>query len=231
MTQTVDNIVQHLHEVNVHRELADKGGFLDAIYALQNWQCQRLIASHQSMWEQPRFRPAMEFFVDELYGPKDFSQRDQDIVRVVPKLARVLPEKAMASMDAALNLNRLSFELDFAMAKELQGSSIDRHSYAASYRKVGREQDRATQIDVIEGLGDQLASVARFRGISTLIALARKPAKLAGLLALHEFLEGGYLAFRKLGDVHEFIDPIVETERAIMHTLLHTDDNPLPKDV
>ncbi|WP_026374687.1 FFLEELY motif protein [Aestuariibacter salexigens] len=229
MAQPVEHIIQHLNQVNVLRDLAERGGLLSVIQDVQNWQCERLIASHQGMWNDPRFRPAMEFFVDELYGPKDFSQRDQDIARVVPKLAKVLPEKAILSLEAALNLNRLSFELDFAMAQQLQGQTINRESYAAAYVNVGREDDRVVQINVIELLGDQLADVVRFRGISTLIKLARKPAKLAGLLSLHEFLEAGYHAFKKLGDVHEFIDPIVEKERAIMHALLHDDTNPLPE--
>ncbi len=82
-------------------------------------------------------------------------------------------------------------------------------------------------------MGDQLADVIKIRGIGTLISLSRRPAKLAGLLALHEFLERGFDAFKALGDVQSFIQPVLVREKAIMQTLLSDEltlpeDNPLP---
>ena len=179
----------------------------------------------------------MAFFVDELYGPKDFSQRDADLVRVIPKLAKVLPDKAMNAMDDALSLNALSFDLDMAMAQYLKAhfpdEPINRDNYALAYRHVGRIDDRTHQIDIISHLGDQLADVIKIRGIGMLISLSRRPAKLAGLLALHEFLERGFDAFKALGDVQSFIQPVLVREKAIMQTLLSDEltlpeDNPLP---
>jgi len=108
-------------------------------------------------------------------------------VRVIPKLAKVLPDKAMNAMDDALSLNALSFDLDMAMAQYLQshfpGEPINRDNYALAYRNVGRIEDRKHQIDIISHLGDQLADVIKIRGIGMLISLSRRPAKLAGLLA------------------------------------------------
>ena len=73
----------------------------------------------------------------------------------------------------------------------------------------------------------------RSRGIGMLISLSRRPAKLAGLLALHEFLERGFNAFKALGDVQSFIQPVLVREKSIMQTLLSDDlslpeENPLP---
>lgn len=62
--------------------------------------------------------------------------------------------------------------------------------------------------------------------------LSRKPAKMAGVKSLHEFLEKGFKSFKKLGEVHDFIDPIVNRERALMQSLYSANgpiDNPLPK--
>ncbi len=42
--------------------------------------------------QKKRFKPAVEFFINELYGPNDFSQRDQDIARIVPKMSKFMPE-------------------------------------------------------------------------------------------------------------------------------------------
>lgn len=230
-------IIKHIHRVNALRDLANQLGVMPIIHQLQHWQCERLLVTHEDLAQQTRYQKAMAFFVDELYGPKDFSQRDADLVRVIPKLAKVLPDKAMNAMDDALSLNALSFDLDMAMAQYLQShfpkEPINRDNYALAYRNVGRMKDRAHQIDIISHLGDQLSDVIKIRGIGMLISLSRRPAKLAGLLALHEFLERGFNAFKALGDVQGFIQPVLVREKAIMQSLLSDDltlpeDNPLP---
>lgn len=230
-------IIKHIHRVNALRDLANQLGVMPIVHQLQHWQCERLLITHDDLAQQKRYQKAMAFFVDELYGPKDFSQRDADLVRVIPKLAKVLPDKAMNAMDDALSLNALSFDLDMAMAQYLQAhfpnEPINRDNYALAYRHVGRIDDRTHQIDIISHLGDQLADVVKIRGIGMLISLSRRPAKLAGLLALHEFLERGFDAFKALGDVQSFIQPVLVREKAIMQTLLSDEltlpeDNPLP---
>jgi hypothetical protein len=207
------------------------------IHQLQDWQCQRLLVSHDDLAKQQRYQKAMAFFVEELYGPKDFSQRDADLVRVIPKLAKVLPEKAMNAMNDALSLNALSFDLDMEMAqylnKHFATQSINRDSYAQAYRSVGRKDDRESQITIISHLGDQLADVIKVRGIGMLISMSRRPAKMAGLLALHEFLDRGFNAFKAIGDVQSFIQPVLERETRLMEILLSEnttlpEDNPLP---
>lgn len=229
--------IKQIYRVNALRDLANQLGVMPIIHQLQQWQCERLLVSHDDLAQQKRYQKAMAFFVEELYGPKDFSQRDADLVRVIPKLAKVLPDKAMNAMDDALSLNALSFDLDMAMAQYLQAhfpdESINRDNYALAYRHVGRIEDRTHQIDIISHLGDQLADVIKIRGIGMLISLSRRPAKLAGVLALHEFLQRGFDAFKALGDVQSFIQPVLVREKAIMQTLLSDDlalpeDNPLP---
>lgn len=230
-------IIKHIHQVNAQRDLANKLNLMALIHQLQDWQCQRLLVSHDDLAQQRRYQKAMAFFVEELYGPKDFSQRDADLVRVIPKLAKVLPEKAMNAMNDALSLNALSFDLDMEMAqylnKHFATQPINRDSYAQAYRSVGRKDDRERQITIISHLGDQLADVIKVRGIGMLISMSRRPAKMAGLLALHEFLDRGFNAFKAIGDVQSFIQPVLERETRLMEILLSEnttlpEDNPLP---
>lgn len=230
-------IIKHIHRVNAQRDLANKLNLMALIHQLQDWQCQRLLVSHDDLAQQQRYQKAMAFFVEELYGPKDFSQRDADLVRVIPKLAKVLPEKAMNAMNDALSLNALSFDLDMEMAqylnKHFATQQINRDSYAQAYRSVGRKDDRESQITIISHLGDQLADVIKVRGIGMLISMSRRPAKMAGLLALHEFLDRGFNAFKAIGDVQSFIQPVLERETRLMEILLSEnttlpEDNPLP---
>ncbi|WP_100656838.1 FFLEELY motif protein [Alteromonas flava] len=242
MSLSAEKIIQHIHTVNARRDLAAKMGKLDAVMQLQEWQCRRLLTTHADLRAEPTFADAMQFFVDELYGPKDFSQRDKDLTRVIPKLAAVLPEKALKALDDALRLNALSFDLDLDMVDALvqidardalDNGDLSALDYASAYRQVGRPEQRAEQIDIVEQLGLQLADVVHVRGINLLIKMARKPAELAGVIALHEFLADGFAAFKQLGDVRAFLDPIVSRERAIMTRLFaadyNADNNPLPQ--
>lgn len=242
MSISADSIIQHIYTVNAKRDLAAKMGRIDAIKMLQEWQCRRLLTTHADLNAVPEFADAMRFFVDELYGPKDFSQRDKDLTRVIPKLSAVLPEKALVALDDALRLNALSFDLDSDMVgallnqtgkDELAVSDITAESYAHAYRDVGRDHDRAEQITIVEHLGLKLADVVHVRGINLLIKMARKPAEIAGVLTLHEFLAEGFAAFKQLGDVRAFLDPIIRRETAIMRALFadefSVDDNPIPE--
>ena len=232
MTIMLDNIVMHLTKVQELHHQVQAQGQVQAVRQLQSWQTARLLASHQTLWENKRFRPAMQFFIDELYGPKDFSQRDEEIAKVVPKMAKLLPENALTSLASALHLNSLSFELDIQMVNTLGEQPIDRDSYAQAYRACDNHSQRQIQIELLETLGHDLADVVKIRGSSTLLMLSRIPAKLAGVETLHEFLESGFKAFKKLGEVADFIDPIVNKERDIMNALFdEKQTNPLPEKV
>lgn len=229
----VEQIIAHLRSVNAQRSEAERQHLLAAIQRLQQWQCQRLLASHIAMAQHPHYAKAIGFFVDELYGPKDFSQRDADLMRVIPKLAKVLPQHAMHAIEQALWLNALSFDLDMAMAQILGSAQLNRHNYALAYRALGRSDERAQQIHIAAKLAAQLNDVVGIVGISWLIKLSRRPAQRAGLSNMHDFLYRGYIAFKDLGDVSGFIDPVIALESQISAQLLDpaTDfatENPLP---
>ncbi|TPV60723.1 hypothetical protein FJ444_03620 [Aestuariibacter sp. GS-14] len=228
-----DSLIAHLRQVNARRQLAQQMGILEDIQAVQRWQCKRLLSTHAKMASQADYHDAITFFVDELYGPKDFSQRDADLIRVIPKLAKALPNKAMVALDNALMLNALSFELDMAVAQHLDNTPLNRDTYAMAYRSVSRADDRATQIAIVASLGEQLADVVKIPGVGLIIKLSRRPAKMAGLLALHDFLYRGFSAFKGLGDVKAFIEPVIAAETELNAALLDarvnlTTDNPLP---
>ncbi|WJG08306.1 hypothetical protein [Aliiglaciecola sp. LCG003] len=230
MPTSTENIIVHLNQSSALHQHVTESGLTDALRNLQDWQTRRLLVSYQDMWDSKRFRPAMAFFIDELYGPKDFSQRDQEIARVVPKMAKLLPQQALDSLEAALRLNCLSYELDVQLAEALGDAQLDRVSYAQAYRQCDNQPQRIEQITLLENLGQDLARVVKISGISTLLMLSRKPAKLAGVESLHVFLETGFKAFKKLGKVDDFILPIVERERQIMLHLFDPDQpNPLPE--
>ena len=232
MSNTLKKIIQHLqHTEQMQLQIAQQN-LTQTVRKLQTWQTKRLLITHDDLWCSKRFKPAMQFFVDELYGPKDFSQRDSELARVVPKMSKLLPESALLSLEAALRLNCLSLELDIALVQQLGSDNINRDSYFNCYRQSNNQTKREEQIKLLENLGLDLAKVVKISGISAVLLLSRKPAKVAGVASLHGFLEKGFKAFKKLGEVDDFIQPIVSRERQLMNLLFAAQgpaDNPLPQ--
>ena len=43
--------------------------------AIQAYQVRRMRATHDGLFRSPEYRPLCEFFLEDLYGPRDFSRR------------------------------------------------------------------------------------------------------------------------------------------------------------
>jgi len=162
----------------------------------------------------------MDFFTDELYGPNDFTQRDEDIKKVLPLMEKVLSKETLATFELALKLNTLSYQLDFELVNNLGDvKDISNDQYAQAYRSCNNLEQRKLQLELIDMLGNNLAGIAHRRSIMLVLKLSRKPAKLAGLEELQAILERGANAFRKIKKIDDFIKPILQGETVIMQSL------------
>lgn len=198
--------------------------------ALRAWQAARLAESHRHFLDSRRYGEAASFFLSDLYGPKDFSARDEEVERILPMLVAMLPESALQAMALAVELDALSEDLDAAMVAELRAHApagtpagrvgeIDVARYGEAYRAVGRRRERLRQIALIGEVGAVLEQLARKALLSTLLKLMAAPAQLAGLGELHSFLAHGFAAFRRMGDASDFLDGIERGERQTLDRL------------
>ncbi len=194
---------------------------------LRAWQAVRLARTHADLLTSPRMGPAAAFFLADLYGAKDLSRLDADVRRVVPTMKRLLPTSGLETVADAIELEALSEELDLAMAAALgpDATTIDARAYGGAYRKVGRRPDRERQIDLIEHLGRSLDQLVHHPLIGTALAMMRRPARLAGLGELQDFLQRGFEAFRTMGGAGEFLELIVTRERRVLEALFAGDDS------
>ena len=62
-----------------------------SVEAVKAYQQRRFAATYSDLLHSPRYAGAARFFLDELYGPRDFSERDAQFARVVPALVRLFP--------------------------------------------------------------------------------------------------------------------------------------------
>ena len=187
---------------------------------LQKWQSKRLMRSHADLHANPRYRLAVEFFFNELYGA-DARRRDSDMIRVQRAMERLLPREGLEALCLAIQLETLSQELDAEVARALpEAGGITVARYAEAYRTTGRRADRERQIALTSEIGEYLDGVVRKPIIRGLVRLARGPAHAAGFGLLQEFLERGLDAFEAMHGATEFLGTVQARERRTMERLL-----------
>jgi hypothetical protein len=216
----IETIAQHQAEIERDPQRHEQ------LRALQRFQVERLRRTYADCASQPRYRPALEFFVADLYGPHDHRGRDRDLRKVLDQWARLLPERAMCAVSRALELELLTRALDVAMVDALQGAPPTFETYPAAYRRTGRYEDRQRQIDFIIAAGRDLAALIDIPALGTALRVARVPARLLGVVELHQFLERGYRAFKQMGRASALLRIIEQRETEIMHRLIAGSPDP-----
>lgn len=210
-------------EVAVMRErIASDADLRRWSQAVKRWQASRLAVTHADLLDAPRYADAARFFLDDLYGAKDFSRRDAELARVIPTLVRALPDAALATLADAVELDAMSERMDEAVALRMRRDDparIDEAQYAAAYRSSGSRAEREHQLDLVLAIGRSLDRLVRHPLIGTLLAAMGGPARLAGLAAMHEFLLRGFRVFQGIGGASDFLGRIDVRERAILESL------------
>jgi hypothetical protein len=217
---------QQLRAVKAERQAATREpALLAARTALKRYQSGRLADTHADLLATPDTHDAAVFFLDELYGAHDLSQRDVDLERVIPTMQRVLSYEALHAITEAIVLDALSEKLDTAMAREL-GTGFTEAEYVAAFRSVTSRAERERQLDLVQELGDSLCELVRIPLLSLTLSLMRTPARLAGLGELQQFLERGFNSFKQMTKPKPFVGTVVERERQVLANIYATREEP-----
>lgn len=190
---------------------------------LRAWQSARLAETHADLLASPKFGVAAKFFLSDLYGPKDFSERDTEMEKVLPIMTTMLPVSGLRTLLLAVEVDALSerFDADMvaALGPQLDQETLSLTAYAAAYCQVGNPAGRQLQIRLIGETGEALDALAHKTFARGALKLMHRPAQMAGLGELHVFLERGFEAFHSLRQAHEFLDTVVEREATLMKSL------------
>lgn len=215
MTETGKTILGHLATVAAERQARSADPRLASdVERLKAFQHRRFEACYADLLASPRFGPAAKFFLEDLYGPWDFSARDAQFARIVPALVRLFPAEIVGTVADLAELHALSERLDGEMASALAwaGAPIDDLTYADAWRQVGQRGARLRQITLMRVVGEALDRYTRRPALRRTLRLMRYPARAAGLEALHAFLERGFDTFLSMNGADEFLDAVVSRE-------------------
>ena len=220
VTPEAQRILRSLQAVAFERgNRAADNGFAARVAAIKQFQHARFAASYGDLLSHPRYGRAARFFLDDLYGPQDFAERDAQFGRVVPALVRLFPLDIVHTVSALAELHALSEQLDSAMAIRINGLPVDTEVFGSAWRSVGRVSDREQQIALMLQVGTSLDGFTRKPLLRHSLRLMRGPAAAAGLAALQKFLETGFDAFREMQGAQTFLDTIATRERALAAAL------------
>jgi hypothetical protein len=201
------------------RSRADDAAWAARVEAVKRYQQRRFELTYADLLTHPRYAGASSFFLSELYGPSDFTQRDAQFARIVPALVRLFPAEVVGTVQALAALHALSEQLDSRMGRVVSDEPVDAARYAKAWQACGDVAGRERQIALLEQVGHSLDALTRNALLRHSLRAMRGPARAAGLAALHQFLESGFDTFRGMRGADEFLALIGKRERALAATL------------
>jgi hypothetical protein len=198
---------------------AAEPGLPERVAALKRYQQQRFERSYADLMASARYRAATRFFLDELYGPSDFSRRDAQFARVVPSLVRLFPAEVVETVAELAELHALSEQLDGAMARLLPSARVGAADYARAWQSASPPAARSQQIELLLSIGRALDALTRKPLLRQALRMMRGPATAAGLAELQRFLEQGFDTFKAMDGATEFLRIVEQRERALADAL------------
>ncbi|WP_137896477.1 hypothetical protein [Ramlibacter sp. 2FC] len=197
-----------------------------AVQAIKRLQAQRFAGSYADLLAGGSFQAVARFFLDELYGDRDDSERDAQFARIAGALESLFPEAVATTAAALAELHALTEQLDHAMGRAwLDGPhSLSRtRRYVEAWQAVGQPALRKQQLDTALVVGEDLVRLARMPGLGLMLKMMRKPAHAAGLGAIQALLEHGFETFsalaRRREGVAAFLALLREREEALLELL------------
>ncbi len=121
-TERFTETIQHLSRLRQYRAQQPPISHVeldDSLARLRAWQSTRLARTHADLLASHRYGPACRFFLTEIYAPRDFSQRDQDIEYLYAVMSGFLPEFLLKVVRKAIEMNDLTNELDQELSRVL----------------------------------------------------------------------------------------------------------------
>ena len=222
MNASAEQIHHSLEAVARFREMRKVNApLLAANSAIKRFQAQRFQATYPDLLRSPRYQTAARFFLLELYGDKDYAERDQQFARIANTIAKLFPQSVVNTAAAMAEVHALTEQLDDAMARAYlvlqaanhgEDTQISPSRYIECWRQVADKAARHRQLDVVLALGRSLNSLTGKPGLRTLLRMMRGPATTAGLGSLQKFLESGFDAFQTMRGADEFLKLITLRE-------------------
>jgi hypothetical protein len=190
--------------------------FIQYRIALQVFQSNRLRRDFCDLAAIKMYEPVGEFFFNELYGPRDFSQRDND-ARRLQHFLHIVPGVHLTDIEEILELISITADLDDDLTRLLIAGgapiNFDEQLYEHFYRQADNYAERDRQLSLIRNCLLNVYRLSRSHLLGMGLESSGLLARLAGFEAGHTFLLQGYRALRDVSEIDHFAITIYNRER------------------
>ena len=184
--------------------------------ALQRFQSNRLRRDHADLAAENQYREIGEFFFEEMYGPRDFSARDEQ-ARRLHQFVHLVPGIAVGDVQKVLQLLEVTNRLDDALVVwllELEAPiDFDEQIYERAYRLADNYDERVLQIDLARDSLYNVYRMARRPLVGVALDRTQGLAQRVGMADIHRFLCLGFRAIQPVRDIHRFVETVMVRER------------------
>ena len=187
----------------------------EMLRAVQNYQIARMRSTHEALFRSPAYRPLCEFFLEDLYGPREIgTSRAGALHSLVAALRPVLPAWIHDGALGLIDLHSLSERLDERLARVLLSrgapSPLETADFESAYVGCDDREERLQQIALSAAATRFGHALATHPSSARLLDGARRLRGLPRLEPLLAMLERGSRGFF----LAHAIDPFVEAMRA-----------------
>jgi len=223
-TSPAERIRVHLEQVQALHRQALELDLSDAMAQVKRLQARRFRGTYRDLLQDPGTSDAARFFLEDLYGAHDFSERDRQFARIAGAIEHLFPQDVGQLACDLAELHATTESLDLSLAAHWQGqcsAHTEALRYLRAWRLTGPPEARRLQLRAVCHLGNELQRMTRRASLRMALRMMRRPAEAAGLGALQRFLETGFDAFGDLDDAQAFLLCIRERECAWLDRLDH----------
>ena len=93
------------HVAALRKAAMERPELNQAIIEVKKVQAQRFASTYADLLESPVYSPSARFFLEELYGARDFSLRDEQFARIAGALEFTFPSHVVATAIALARLH------------------------------------------------------------------------------------------------------------------------------
>ncbi|GAB4158678.1 MAG: hypothetical protein Fur005_13670 [Roseiflexaceae bacterium] len=184
--------------------------------ALQQFQSNRLRRDHADLAAEPQYQAIGEFFFNEMYGPRDYTARD-DQARRLRQFVHVVPGLTIRDVEPALQLLDISYRLDESVVEQLMlleaPLDFSEELYDRAYRLADNYDERVDQLELVRTALYNVFRTANKPLIRLAIERTEQLAQVVGMAEIHRFLWRGYESIQSVRDIYRFVETVYVREK------------------
>lgn len=226
----LNNLLVEYHQLQYHHDAS----LFQRLQQVQAWQKMRMQRTHHAHFSEKNNQLMAEYFLNRLYGGRDFDALAQQIERLMGyahKAEKMIPENAIKTGTLGITLAILAVRLDEQVAQQLlkdypENTPINDEMMRLIYLKLNQEQDRLKQLDLLDTLGISLDKYMRSFIIYTAFKMCKGAAQKYHFEVMYEFMQDGFIAMKPLKSAEQFVKHFTTIEREIIAKVHAGDLNP-----